>query len=216
MAGKKQNIGPTWKTLIKLTMKIWVALKESVKSARILWRTTEVCSNPGFLLWQMKNYRPELQGNLMQKQKILGPMTWKVTQRNVVDTPAWHCSLGNCNRTALRAFSSSVLEKVSSLRLVFLLSSEDPGSWDPVAVEPTACPSTFQDLAEPETFEAEATSVSILYMRAVRELTFCLRALTFCCISAKNEILAERVLTICSTVVILEVTRPTAALMVLT
>ena len=29
-------------------MKIWVALKESVKSAKILWRTTEICSNPGF------------------------------------------------------------------------------------------------------------------------------------------------------------------------
>ena len=30
-----------------------------------------------------KNYRPELQENLMQKQYLLGPMTWKVTQRNV-------------------------------------------------------------------------------------------------------------------------------------
>ena len=30
-----------------------------------------------------KNYRPELQGNLMQKSYLLGPTTWKVTQRNV-------------------------------------------------------------------------------------------------------------------------------------
>ena len=77
-----------WKTLIWenqhhfLTMYIWDALKESVKSATILWRTTETCSNPGFLLDPRKNYRPELQGNLMQKQCLLGPMTWKVTQRN--------------------------------------------------------------------------------------------------------------------------------------
>ena len=29
-----------------------------------------------------KNYPPEIQGTLMQKQYPLGPMTWKVTQRN--------------------------------------------------------------------------------------------------------------------------------------
>ena len=61
----------------------WDALKESVKSARILRQTTEICSNPGFLLEPKKNYRPELQGNLLQKQYLLGLMTWKVTQRNV-------------------------------------------------------------------------------------------------------------------------------------
>ena len=43
---------------------------------------TEICSNPGFPLEPRKNYRPELQGNLMKKQYFLGPMTWKVTQRN--------------------------------------------------------------------------------------------------------------------------------------
>ena len=51
--------------------------------AIILWRTTEICSNPGFLLEPKKNDRPELQGNLKQKQYFLGPMTWKATQRNV-------------------------------------------------------------------------------------------------------------------------------------
>ena len=60
----------------------WVALKESVKSVTILWRTTEICSNPGFLLEPRKNYLPELQENLMQKQYLLGLMTWKVMQRN--------------------------------------------------------------------------------------------------------------------------------------
>ena len=33
----------------------------------------------GFLLEPKKNYRPELQGNLKQKQYLLRPMTWKVT-----------------------------------------------------------------------------------------------------------------------------------------
>ena len=77
MAGKKQKwnrLGKfSWKTLIWenqhhfLTMFIWVALNESVRLARIFWRATEICSNPGFLLEPKKNYRPELQGNLMQK-----------------------------------------------------------------------------------------------------------------------------------------------------
>ena len=72
-----------WKTLTWetphhfLTMYFWVALQGSVKSARILWRTTEICSNPGSLLQPRENYRPELQGNLMQKQYCLGLMTWK-------------------------------------------------------------------------------------------------------------------------------------------
>ena len=30
-----------------------------------------------------KTNRPELQGNLMQKQYLLGPLTWKVTRRNM-------------------------------------------------------------------------------------------------------------------------------------
>ena len=120
---------------------------------------------------------------------------------------------------ALRACSSSGLEKVSSLRLVLLLSSDDPGPWDPrgpVAVEPSPCPSTFQELAEPEPPEADVAFVKILHMRAVRELTFCAMVLTFCCIAANNAISTTRVLTICSTLVILEVTAPTASLMVLT
>ena len=45
-----------------------------------------------------------------------------------------------------------------SLRLVFLLSSEDPGPWDArdhVTVEPSPCPSKFQELAEPEKLETD-------------------------------------------------------------
>ena len=30
-----------------------------------------------------ENYRPELQGNVMQKPYLLGLLTWMVTQRNV-------------------------------------------------------------------------------------------------------------------------------------
>ena len=87
---------------------------------------------------------------------------------NQVDTPAWNCSHGNCNRTALRAFSSSKFEKVSSLRLVFLLPSDDPGRWDPVTAVPPTCPGKGQDLAEPGTLEAEAIFVSLLHMRAMK------------------------------------------------
>ena len=92
---------------------------------------------------------------------------------NLVDTPAWNCSHGNSKRTALRAFSSSGFEKVSSLRLVFLLSSDDRGPWDPVAVEPSTCPGKGQDLAELETLEAKTVPVSNAATRAVRPPTTC-------------------------------------------
>ena len=54
-----------------------------VKSVMKLWQTTETRSNPEFLLEPRKNYFSELQGNLMQKQYLLGLVTWKVTRRNV-------------------------------------------------------------------------------------------------------------------------------------
>ena len=82
----------------------------------------------------------------------------------------------NCSRTALRACSSSGLEKVSSLRLVFLLSSDDPVPWDPrdiVAVEPSLYPSTFQDLAESGPPEPEAAPVSKMVTRAKSLPTIC-------------------------------------------
>ena len=62
---------------------VWDALKESVKSVMKLWQNTEICLKPGFLLEPRKNFLSELQGNSMQKQCLLGFMTWKVMQRNV-------------------------------------------------------------------------------------------------------------------------------------
>ena len=78
--------------------------------------------------------------------------------------PWWYCSQGNRSKTELRGCSSSGLKSVSSLRLVFLLSADDPGPWDPAAVEPSACSTEGQDRAEPDTFDAEA---------AYRVLKFC-------------------------------------------
>ena len=93
-----------------------------------------------------------------------------------METPEWCCSHGNRSKTALRACSSSVLDKVSSLRLVFLSSSDDPGPWDPrdpVAVEPPLCRSMFQDLAEPEPLETDVAFVSNMVTRAARLPTTC-------------------------------------------
>ena len=56
---------------------------------------------------------------------------------------------------------------------MFLLSSDDPGQWDHVAVEPSVCPRKVQDLAEPETLEAEAAPVSKAASRAARLPTIC-------------------------------------------
>ena len=87
--------------------------------------------------------------------------------------PVWYCSHGNRSKTALRACSSAGLEEVSSLRLVFLLSLDDPGKWDNAAVEPSTCSGEGQDLAEPDTFDAEAAYVSTLHKRAVGVLKLC-------------------------------------------
>ena len=64
LAGKKQNINPTWKILMKDVDLGETTLKESVKSARILWRTAEICSNPGFLLEPRKNNQPERRNDI--------------------------------------------------------------------------------------------------------------------------------------------------------
>ena len=71
-------------------------------------------------------------------------------------------------------------------------------------------PAALQDLAEWEPLETDVAFVSILHMRAVRELTFSVRVLTFCSNAANDAILAERAVTVCSTLVILEVIAPTA------
>ena len=91
LAGKKQNIDPMWNVLNKeenqhhfLTMFIWVALKENVRLARILRIITKVCLNPRFLLLLWKNnQKPKLQGHLMPKRCLHGPVIWKVMQRIV-------------------------------------------------------------------------------------------------------------------------------------
>ena len=91
-------------------------------------------------------------------------------------TPVWYCSLGNRGKTALRSCSFSGIEKVSSLHLVFLLSSDDAGPWDPrdpLAVESSPCPSTFQDLAELQPLEAEAAPASKAATRTSRPSTAC-------------------------------------------
>ena len=93
LAGKTENIIPTWKFLMKnvdleeptsfLEPVFWDALKESVKSVMKLRQTTKIFSNPGFLLEPRTNYLWEIQGNLMQKHYLLVPVTWKVMQSNV-------------------------------------------------------------------------------------------------------------------------------------
>ena len=64
-------------------MFIWVALKENVRLARILWIITEVCSNQGFLAGLQKNCQKQKpRWNLMPKRYLHCPTIWKVMQRN--------------------------------------------------------------------------------------------------------------------------------------
>ena len=66
-------------------MYIWVALKESARSAKILWIITEVCSNQGFLQVLRKNYQLKPSRNLMPERCLHGPK--KCVER--------HCELAN-------------------------------------------------------------------------------------------------------------------------
>ena len=111
------------------------------------------------------------------------------------DTPAWTCSHGNIGKTPLRACSSSEIGKISSLSVEFLLSSDDHGPCDPrdrVAAEPSLCPTKFQELPLPEQLEAQNAPASILHMRAVKELTFSAKMLTFYSIAANHTITVGR------------------------
>ena len=90
-----------------------------------LWQTAEICSNPGFLLEPKKNYRPELQGNRMQKQYLLGPVTWRDTRRNVER----YCELANKTTQQLYKVATPCMddhqfqeeENESSWRIVYSL-----------------------------------------------------------------------------------------------
>ena len=90
---------------------------------------------------------------------------WDSSQRLLIHFAIflWYCSHGNRSKTALRACSSSGLQEISSLRLVFLLSLDDPSTFT----------GEGQDLAEPDTFDAEAAYVSTLHRRAVKVLKLC-------------------------------------------
>ena len=87
----------SWKTLILenhnyfLTMHLWVAISESVKSARMLWRTTEICSYPGFLLEPKKTTNQSCRENRCRLNIFWVFLTWKVTRRNVER----HCDFSN-------------------------------------------------------------------------------------------------------------------------
>ena len=95
-------------------MFIWVALKENVRYARILWIIKEVCSNQGFLLVQWNNYQKrEPQGNLTPTLSLHGPMTRKVLQRNAwKDIANWRIKkLINCVKCQRHAWMTINVEK---------------------------------------------------------------------------------------------------------
>ena len=90
LAGKTANIEPTWKILMKdvdlgeptsfldhvflgCTQRVCQISKDIVENYRDMFesRISAVAK---------ENHQPELQGSLMQKHCLLGPITWKVTQ----------------------------------------------------------------------------------------------------------------------------------------
>ena len=93
-----------------LTMFIWVALRDNVKQAKILWTITKICLNPGSLQERKKNYHA---------RKILvslrGLMTWKVMPRNVwSDIVSWRRKQpSNCTKFQLHALMTINSKKMN-------------------------------------------------------------------------------------------------------
>ena len=90
LAGKKQNIDPMWKVLLKevdfgeptffLNHVYLVCTQRECPTSKKKWTITEVCLNPKSLLELQKSYL--ILRNLAQTFPH-GPMIWKVMQRNV-------------------------------------------------------------------------------------------------------------------------------------
>ena len=86
-------------------MFIWVALNKNAKRAKILWTSTETCSNPGSLQEQKKSYL--ILRNLAQMFPH-GPMKRKVMQRNVwSDIASWRTKqLNSYTKSQLHALTT--------------------------------------------------------------------------------------------------------------
>ena len=113
MTGKKQNMAPMWKKLMKkrwsgrtniisfLTVNIWDVL--NVNANRTISPLTEMqrCLNHVFLLEQLKNYRG---GKSLTQKPCRGSTTWKDMLRNALrDTVNWQTRKWN-NCTKFQAF----------------------------------------------------------------------------------------------------------------
>ena len=58
---------------------------------------------------QRKNHRPEFHGHLMQKQYLLGPLTWEGHEKKCVER---YCELANKNdSTILQKFQPSIYRR---------------------------------------------------------------------------------------------------------
>ena len=116
LAGKKQNIDPMWKELMKevdvgeptsfLDHVFWVALNEIAKRAKILCKITETC----FILRSVQERKIYhlVQGNLTQIS-LHGPVIWKVMQRNVWSDIANRRTKQPSNCTKSQRFALTVI-----------------------------------------------------------------------------------------------------------
>ena len=93
LASKTENIEPTWKIHMKdvdlgeptsfLDHVHWSCTQRECQISKDFVANCRDMIESRFSAGAKENYPPERRGNLMQKRSLLGPMTWKVTQRNV-------------------------------------------------------------------------------------------------------------------------------------
>ena len=115
LAGKTENTEPTWKNLMK---DVDLGEPTSFLDHEYLECTQGECEISNDIVasyrhvriqdfcWSQGKTAYQLEGNLMQKQYLLGPVTWKVMQRNVwKDVANWHTKqLNNYTKLQLHAW----------------------------------------------------------------------------------------------------------------
>ena len=119
MAGRKWNMAPLWKKLIKLVDlgeptsfldHVYWVLIVNANGTKLLLTSTEKCSNREFLLEQLKN----CQGGRDLTQKLSrGPTTWKVTRKSALkNVVSWQIKRqSSCTKPQLLAWTTIIARK---------------------------------------------------------------------------------------------------------
>ena len=153
----------------------FLSKKIFIKNKDQIWKLE---NNVAFEKWILKKITNKFtEWFLLEYSQVCCMMAYWFFPKIIVNywIPLLYVSQRNRGKTALRAYSFAGL-RTNQVFVMYCLSSFDPGLWDrrdPVTVETSLCPSTFQDLAEQDPVETDVAFCSIVVARAARLPTIC-------------------------------------------